>query len=89
MTENRHQRLRRARPVLVLAAVAFLLGAVVGANRGGSPAKALADRFVAAWARGDYPAMYAEIDGPAQRATSAGEFAQAYEQALTTATATT
>ena len=79
MTESRNQRLRRARPVFALAAVAFVIGAIVGARHAASPANALADRFVTAWTRGDYASMYSDLDAASRRATSAGEFAAAYE----------
>ena len=88
MTESRNQRLRRARPVFALAAVAFVVGAILGAGHTASPSHALATRFVAQWTKGDYASMYAEIDDASRRATSAGEFAGAYEAALRTATAT-
>ena len=88
LTENHAQRLRRARPVIALAGVAFAIGAIVGANHTASSAHALAARFVAAWAKGDYAAMYSDIDASSQRTTSAGEFAGAYQEALRTATAT-
>ncbi len=73
---------------MALAAVAFAVGAIVGAQHGGSAASSLADRFVTAWTHGDYLAMYADIDPASQRASSASDFAGAYEQALRTATAT-
>ena len=41
------QRLRRARPVIAMAGVAFAIGAIVGANHTASSAHALARRFVA------------------------------------------
>ena len=88
MSENRKHRLQRARPVLALAAAAFAAGALLGAEHGPSPASRLAVGFVTAWTRGDYAAMYADIDAPARRATSIAEFANEYRQALTTATAT-
>lgn len=88
MTESRNQRLRRIRPVLALAAVAFVLGAVAGAQHGSTPDSTLADQFVSAWTRGDYATMYTDIDASSQRATSVSEFANAYQRALTTATAT-
>jgi hypothetical protein len=87
VTESRNQRLRRMRPVIVLAAVVFAAGAIVGSRHSASPDYALAERFAAAWTRGDYLSMYGEITPAAQRSISAGEFAQAYEQALTIATA--
>jgi hypothetical protein len=89
VTESRNQRLRRARPVLVLAAVAFALGAILGARHTTSPAYALAERFVSAWTHAKYLSMYEDITPSSQRSITAGEFAQAYEQALTIATANT
>ena len=81
-------RVRRICAVAALAGVAFVIGAIAGAGHTGSPANALAARFVAAWAKADYVAMYADIDAPSQRTMSVSEFAQAYEHALKTATAT-
>jgi penicillin-binding protein A len=88
VTENRKQRLRRARPVLALAAVAFALGAAVGAPHGPSPATSLATQFVTAWTRSDYVTMYTDIDAPAQRSMTIAQFADTFRRALTTATAT-
>jgi cell division protein FtsI/penicillin-binding protein 2 len=73
--------------MLALAAVAFAVGAIVAANDAGSPSYALADRFVTAWARGDYASMYADIDSVSRRSTSPSEFAAIYRAALRTATA--
>ncbi|MCW3033801.1 MAG: hypothetical protein JWM60_2146 [Solirubrobacterales bacterium] len=87
MTDSANQRLRRARPVAALAVVAFLIGAIFGANHGSSPEVALADRFVQAWSRGDYAAMYATITPAAQRSVSPSEFVHDYEQDMRTATA--
>jgi peptidoglycan glycosyltransferase len=87
LTVNHNQRLRRARPVVALAAVAFVIGALVGASHGSSPEVALAKRFTAAWARGDYATMYSEIAPVAQRRISAGDFRADYLQASRTATA--
>jgi penicillin-binding protein A len=88
VNESRNQRLRRARPVLVLAAVAFAVGAFLGSRHAASPKYALAERFVSAWTRGEYLSMYEDIAPASQRSVSASEFAQAYQQALTIATAT-
>jgi peptidoglycan glycosyltransferase len=72
---------------MAIAAVAFLAGAIVGANQPQqSSGPALAAHFAAAWARGEYGAMYAEIAPSAQRATSAGAFAAAYREAAMLAT---
>jgi peptidoglycan glycosyltransferase len=88
VTENRNQRLRRARPVLAVAVVAFLAGAVLGSHGGASPELALAEHYVSAWARSDYASMYSQLTGASRRSTSASEFADAYHEALVTATAT-
>jgi peptidoglycan glycosyltransferase len=89
VTVNSHaERLRRARPVVALAAVAFVLGAIVGAGHGSDAAQALAGRFVAAWAHGDYATMYGDIDARSKHAISPQGLAGDYEHALRTATAT-
>ncbi len=80
--------MRRARPVLVLAAAAFATGAILGADHGNPPGYAVAQRFVTAWTRRDYAGMYSDIARSSQRAISLGEFTDAYRQALTTATLT-
>jgi cell division protein FtsI/penicillin-binding protein 2 len=88
VTESRNQRLRRARPVLVLAAVAFAAGAVLGARHAAPQGYALADQFVTAWSRREYAAMYTDIAASSRRTTSVDEFARAYSEALIAATAT-
>jgi cell division protein FtsI/penicillin-binding protein 2 len=49
-------------------------------------AQVRADSFVAAWARSDYPAMYAELTAAARRATPLPSFISAYKEAAATAT---
>jgi len=88
VNESRNQRLRRARPVLVLATVAFAVGAVFGARHTTSPANALAEQFAAAWTRRDYLSMYSDISESSRRSIPVSEFADAYQQTLSTATAT-
>jgi peptidoglycan glycosyltransferase len=88
LTDSHPQRLRRARPVLALAGVAFAIGAIIGAHAGGSASGALATRFVRAWAQHEYAAMYADSDPATQRSTTLRAFASDYRQALVTATAT-
>jgi penicillin-binding protein A len=80
--------MRRARPVLVLAVAAFASGAILGSIHGKPAGYAVAQRFVTAWTRRDYATMYADISRSSQRAISPSEFADAYRQALTTATVT-
>ncbi|HEV2998241.1 MAG TPA: penicillin-binding transpeptidase domain-containing protein, partial [Solirubrobacteraceae bacterium] len=79
-------RARRIRAVLALAGVAFVLGAIVGADHTPAWEQDLAARFTAAWARGDYARMYSEIDPAAQREVSVDELASAYREAALTAT---
>ncbi|HEV7585426.1 MAG TPA: penicillin-binding transpeptidase domain-containing protein [Solirubrobacteraceae bacterium] len=81
-------RMRRALPVLALAGVAFVIGAIVGANSTAPASHGVAASFVTAWTRGDYRAMYSQIDAASQRGTTPAAFASAYQQALLTATAT-
>src|SRR6202140_388128 len=81
-------RLHRARLVIAPATVAFVTGIIVGATHSSSPAShKLAERFVSAWTRKDYAAMYADIDAASQRALSLADFVQDYETAAMTATA--
>ena len=88
MSESHNQRRRRARLVFVLAALAFALGALLGASRSSSPANALAYRFVRAWTHHDYVSMYSDISPSARRSIAVTEFAAVYREAITTATAT-
>jgi hypothetical protein len=81
-------RLRRALPVLALAAVAFAVGALAGSSHGPGAADELATRFVSEWARADYAHMWLDTDAASSHSISAPAFARQYEQALRTATAT-
>jgi peptidoglycan glycosyltransferase len=74
--------------MIALAVVAFVTGAIVGADHTSSSAQALAARFVAAWTQRSYAAMYRDLDAPSRRSIPAGELASVYRNALTTATAT-
>jgi peptidoglycan glycosyltransferase len=87
-SEERATRLRRARPVVALALVAFAIGAIIGAHHTASADESLAARFVRAWTRRDYARMYLDLDGSSRRSISAAAFAAAYRAALRTATAT-
>ncbi|MFZ1924817.1 MAG: NTF2-like N-terminal transpeptidase domain-containing protein, partial [Solirubrobacteraceae bacterium] len=87
-SNDRRRRARRAVPVIALAAVAFLVGAVVGSGHGGSPQLGLAERFAHAWTHDNYASMYEDIDATSQRRMSASTFADAYQAAARTATET-
>ena len=67
--------------LVVVLALALLTG-------GPPPEEAAAERFVKAWARGDYPAMHAELTEDGRRATPVRRFREAYRRAAATATAT-
>jgi peptidoglycan glycosyltransferase len=71
-------------------AAGALVASLVLLLTGGPPAeKVVATRFVDAWARGDYPAMHAELIGSDRRGLPVRRFARAYRRAAATATATT
>jgi peptidoglycan glycosyltransferase len=81
-------RRRRVRPLIAVAGVAFLAGAIAGATHSSaSPAPGLAAGFVRAWTHGDYAAMYSDISQASQRQVSPGAFARDYGEALMLATA--
>jgi peptidoglycan glycosyltransferase len=88
LPENSTLRRRRARPVIALAALAFVVGAILGASHGPNAANVLAARFVTAWTKGEYAAMYGDIDAPSKREITPQGLADDYEHALRTATAT-
>jgi peptidoglycan glycosyltransferase len=81
-TERRRRVLTRSVPLVVTAAVAFAVGVVASA---GSDAPA-PQRFVDAWARGDFEAMYAELTPEAQEEFSLPRFRSTYEEAAAAAT---
>ena len=79
--------LRRLAPLLALAAVAFLVGLVVGGRH--EPAeRTLATEFTKAWERGDYASMHAMLTPETQKSRSVIDFANAYRDAAATATTT-
>jgi peptidoglycan glycosyltransferase len=71
-----------------LAAVVLLVVAVLVLTGGRPAAEVRAERFVAAWARGDYAAMHAELGDDARKARSVADFTADYRAAAATATAT-
>ncbi len=82
-TVGRRRRLQtRAIPLVVLAVVAFVVGAVVAA---GSDAPG-AERFLEAWESDDLEAMHAELTPEARDEYPLATFERAYEQAARTAT---
>jgi cell division protein FtsI/penicillin-binding protein 2 len=82
--ERRRRLVTRALPLTLVGLAAFVVGAVAGAP--GSPERDAAERFTLAWQRGDYGAMYRELDPAARRDVSRRDFAAAYREANATAT---
>ncbi|HEX2103231.1 MAG TPA: penicillin-binding transpeptidase domain-containing protein [Solirubrobacteraceae bacterium] len=81
---------KRRRAVLgagaIVAGAAFLTGLVLGAQHVPS-AQRSAERFAAAWQRGDYAAMYSELSERERARVRRSAFTSAYQRALHTATA--
>jgi penicillin-binding protein A len=71
---------------MALAAIAFLVGAIVGSGHGSHAGQSLTEQFATAWVRGDYATMYDDIDSAERQRISASRFEAAYRQAARTAT---
>ncbi len=82
--ERRRRLITRALPLIVIATIAFALGASAGSP--GSPEKEAAERFSQAWARKDFATMYRELNEASRGAIGKDEFAQAYRDAAEVAT---
>jgi peptidoglycan glycosyltransferase len=83
--ERRRRFAGRALPLLGVAIAAFAAGAVIGALHEG-PQRKVAQRFLSAWARGDYPAMYSQLAPAARDQISLRRFTRAYERAAEVST---
>ena len=82
---RRSTRAQRTLPLVLLAVAAFS-GGVVTAISSDPDEKRAAERFAAAWARGDYPAMHAELAPSAGRRFPLERFTKLYRSAARTAT---
>ena len=71
--------------MIALAAIAFVAGAVVGAQRSDGH-RELAMRFISDWSAQRYGAMYADVDDATRNALSPASFSARYASAWTTAT---
>jgi peptidoglycan glycosyltransferase len=86
--EPRRRRLAtRALPLALTALLAFVAGVIVGAAP--PPEKQAASRFVAAWARQDFSAMYGELNRASRLQYPRRRMRAAYVAAQETATART
>jgi peptidoglycan glycosyltransferase len=82
--ERRRRLITRTLPLAIIAFVAFVVGALQGAP--GSPEKDAAGRFVEAWEKKDFAAMYRELNPASQSAISINDFVIAYRDAAGVAT---
>ncbi len=82
--ERRRRLVTRTLPLAIIAVVAFVVGAAIGAP--GSPEKEAADRFTSAWAEDDFAAMYGELNPASQAAIEINDFVLAYRDAEQVAT---
>ncbi len=82
--ERRRRLITRALPLSLIALVAFIIGANVGAS--GSPESEAAERFVEAWERDEFAAMYRELNPDSQRKIELNDFVIAYREAEEIAT---
>ena len=80
--DRRERLVTRALPLLGVALVAFIAGAVFG----GRDDTAAAERFATAWERGDYAAMYDQLSPGSSDQYSQARFEEAYEKAAVTTT---
>ncbi len=77
---------RRLIPVAVVAAVAFLIGAVAGASSGAAGESEVRS-YAQAWGKGDWATMYAQLTSSTQKKVPLLDFAQSNRTTLATATA--
>jgi len=84
--DPRRRRLtHRLGPLAGLAFVAFVFGVVTGGAYV-APERRAADRFVSAWQKGDYRAMYNQLSDASRQRVSFDSFQAAYQAAAATAT---
>jgi cell division protein FtsI/penicillin-binding protein 2 len=82
--ERRRRLVSRTLPLALIAVIAFVVGAAMGAP--GSPQKEAANSYAEAWAIGDFAAMYQELNSSSQAEIGVKEFAVAYKEAAEIAT---
>jgi peptidoglycan glycosyltransferase len=82
--ERRRRLVTRTLPLSLIALIAFILGASAGAS--GSPEVEAAQRFVDAWERNEFAAMYRELNPASQGKIELNDFVLAYRNAAMTTT---
>jgi len=83
--ERRRRLVTRTLPLVVVALIAFVIGAATG--NPGEPEKDAADRFATAWEERDFKGMYGELNDAAKARVDRDEFEAAYREAQQVATA--
>ncbi len=82
---ERRQRLKtRALPLLAIAFVSFVAGAINGCP--GNPNRDAAERYLKAWQEGDYEAMHSELSTLSREAIPVERFTERYSEAEAVAT---
>jgi cell division protein FtsI/penicillin-binding protein 2 len=82
--ERRRRLVTRALPLILIALVAFVAGAIAGTP--GSPDKEAAERFARAWEGGEFAAMYRELNPASRRQIELNDFVATYRAAAEVAT---
>jgi cell division protein FtsI/penicillin-binding protein 2 len=82
--ERRRRLLTRAVPLALIALIAFIVGANAGSP--GNPERDAAKRFVNAWTKREFAAMYSELNPASRRAIELNDFVVAYHDAEDVAT---
>ncbi|HKT84243.1 MAG TPA: NTF2-like N-terminal transpeptidase domain-containing protein, partial [Solirubrobacterales bacterium] len=82
--ERRRRLLTRALPLILIALVAFVIGAIAG--KSGSPEQEAAERFVKAWEGDEFATMYKELNPASRREIELNDFAGTYRAAEEIAT---
>ncbi len=82
---RRRRLLTRALPLLAIAVVAFVIGAVI-ATAPGREERHLVSEYVTAWQHGNYARMYVLLDAASRERMSLAQLIAAYRTAASTAT---
>jgi transpeptidase family protein/MecA-like transpeptidase family protein/penicillin-binding protein len=82
--ERRRRLVTRALPLILIALIAFLFGAMAGTPS--SAEKEAAERFVDAWERNEFATMYRELNPTSRRQIELSDFVTTYRAATEIAT---
>jgi peptidoglycan glycosyltransferase len=82
--ERRRRLVTRTLPLVVVALIAFVIGAATGTP--GEPEKEAASRFAEAWEARNFKGMYGELNEASKARVDRGEFEAAYRDAQQVAT---